>query len=461
MSTILVIDDEKSIRDMLAIMLKRAGYHVSLAENGKTAINAINKNVFDLVISDIRLPDITGIEILKHCKKVSPETDFILITAFASQETAVDAVKNGATDYIYKPFDIDDLRIRVHNCISKKKLERENVYLKRSVERQHQFENIIGASQKMQIIFDLVRKISATNSTILISGESGTGKELVAKAIHYNSPRKDGSFISINCGAMPENLLESELFGHVKGAFTGAIQNKKGLFEVADRGTLLLDEIGEMNQGMQVKLLRALQEKRVRPVGGTEEIPVDVRVVAATNQDMQKAVESGKFREDLFYRINVIPIKIPPLRDRKDDIRLLAEHFIKKYSQEMGKNIQHLSAEALSCLENYEWPGNVRELENAIERAFALEHSETINVENLPEKISHVPQHMEWPLFRIPEKGLDLEGHVEQIRKEALLEALKRCNGVQKEAAKLVRMSFRSFRYYAKKYKLTKAMALR
>ncbi len=446
---------------MLAIMLKKSGYHVSLAENGKTAINAINKNVFDLVISDIRLPDANGIEILKHCKKVSPETDFLLITAFASQETAVEAVKNGAADYIYKPFDIDDLKIKINNCISKKKLERENVYLKRSVERQMQFENIIGVSPKMQMLFDLVRKVSVTNSTILVAGESGTGKELVAKAIHYNSPRKDGAFVSINCGAMPESLLESELFGHVKGAFTGAIQNKKGLFEVADRGTLLLDEIGEMDQGMQVKLLRALQEKSIRPVGGTQEIPIDVRVIAATNQDMQKAVELGKVREDLFYRINVIPIKIPPLRERKEDIRFLAEHFIKKYSKEMEKNIQRMSPDALSCLENYDWPGNVRELENAIERAIALEHSDTITPESLPERVSHVPQQLEWTLFRIPERGIDLEGHLEQIRKEALLEALKKCNGVQKEAAKLVRMSFRSFRYYAKKYKLTKSMALR
>ncbi len=461
MSTILVIDDEKSIRDMLAIMLKRQGYHVSLAEDGKTAINAINRNVFDLVISDIRLPDINGIEILKHSKTVSPETDFILITAFASQETAVEAVKNGASDYIYKPFDIDDLKIKVQKCISKKRLERENIFLKRSVERQMQFENIIGSSPKMQMIFDLIRKISGTNTTILITGESGTGKELVAKAIHYNSLRKDGSFVSINCGAMPDSLLESELFGHVKGAFTGAVLNKKGLFEVADRGTLLLDEIGEMNQGMQIKLLRALQEKRIRPVGGTEEIPVDVRLLAATNQDLQKAVESGKVREDLFYRINVIAIHIPPLRERKEDIRLLAEHFLKKYSTAIGNKAAKVSPEALKYMENYDWPGNVRELENAIERAIALSTSELITQEGLPEKVTHLPQPLDTTLFRIPERGLDLEGHLEQLRKEALIEALRRCNGVQKEAAKLVRMSFRSFRYYAKKYQLTKAMALR
>ena len=446
---------------MLSIMLKRQGYHVSVAENGKTALNAINKNVFDLVISDIRLPDMTGIDILKHSKKTSPETDFILITAFASQETAVEAVKNGAADYVYKPFDIDDLKIKIANCISKKKLERENIFLKRSVERQLQFENIIGVSPKMQIIFDLVRKISSTSSTILIAGESGTGKELFAKAIHYNSLRKDGPFVSVNCGAMPESLLESELFGHVRGAFTGAVLNKKGLFEVADRGTLLLDEIGEMHQGMQVKLLRALQEKSIRPVGGTEEIPIDVRVIAATNQDLQKAVESGKLREDLFYRINVIPLRIPPLRERKEDIRLLVDHFIKKYFKEMGRNISRITPEAMKYLENYDWPGNVRELENAVERALALEPSDIITLESLPEKVTHLPQQSDGAAFRIPDYGLDLEGHLEQIRKEALIEALRRCNGVQKEAAKLVRMSFRSFRYYAKKYKLTKAMALR
>ena len=460
MSTILVIDDEKSMRDFLAIMLKKEGYQVSLAEDGKTAFHRINKNVYDVVISDIRLPDTNGIEILKHCKKISPDTDFILITAYASTETAVEAVKIGAADYVYKPFDIDELRIIINRCISKRRLERENVYLKKSVERQLQFENIIGSSPRMQIIFELVRKISGANSTILITGESGTGKELVAKAIHINSLRKDNTFVFINCGAMPESLLESELFGHVKGAFTGAIQNKKGLFEAADKGTLLLDEIGEMSQGMQVKLLRALQEKSIRPVGGTEEIPIDVRVIAATNQDLQKAVEEGKVREDLYYRINVIGIKIPPLRERKEDIRLLAEHFVRKYSQEMSKAATRLTAESMKCLENYDWPGNVRELENAIERAIALETSDVISPESLPEKITHLPQRGDWTSFRIPDRGIDLEGHIEQIRREILVEALRRCNGVQKEAAKFVGMSFRSFRYYAKKYHLTKSILL-
>ncbi|HJZ13272.1 MAG TPA: sigma 54-interacting transcriptional regulator, partial [Acidobacteriota bacterium] len=309
-------------------------------------------------------------------------------------------------------------------------------------------------------IFDLIRKVSITNSTILITGESGTGKELVAKAIHYNSLRKDEAFISINCAAMPESLLESELFGHVKGAFTGAVQNKKGLFEVADRGTILLDEIGEMSMGMQVKLLRTLQERCVRPVGGTEEIPADVRVIASTNQDLQKSVEDGKFREDLFYRVNVIPIKIPPLRDRKEDILPLAEHFLKKYSH-VNTPVMRISTEAMKYLENYEWPGNVRELENAIERAMALELSGMITPASLPEKITLLPQQHEWPAFKLPKDGIDLEGHIEQIRKEYLIEALRACNGVQKEAAKFVGMSFRSFRYYAKKYQLTKAIALR
>lgn len=448
------------MRDFLAIMLKKEGYQVHLADNGKTALNAINKNVFDVVICDIRLPDIGGIEILKHCKKVSPETDFILITAYASTETAVDAVKMGASDYIFKPFDIDQIKIKINQCISKKKLERENVYLKRSVEKHFQFENIIGHSPKMQIIFDLIRKISNTSSTILITGESGTGKELVSKAIHFNSLRKDQSFISINCGAMPENLLESELFGHVKGAFTGAVQSKKGLFEVADKGTLLLDEIGEMSQGMQVKLLRTLQEKTIRPVGGTQEIPIDVRVIASTNQDLQKAVSDSKFREDLFYRVNVIPITIPALRERKEDILPLAEHFVKEYSQKMQKSIFRISVEAMNTMENYDWPGNVRELENAIERAIALEISDVITVESLPEKITHLPQRGDNDLFHLPEDGIDLEGHIEQIRKAILIEALRRSNGVQKEAAKIVGMSFRSFRYYAKKYRLTKTMML-
>jgi len=461
MSLILVIDDEKSMRDFLAIMLKKEGYQVHLAENGKTALNTINKNVYDVVISDIRLPDIDGIEILKQCKKISPETDFILITAYASTETAVEAVKMGASDYIYKPFDIDEMKIILNRCISKKMLERENVFLKKTVERQLQFENIIGQGPRMQNIFDLIRKISNTSTTILITGESGTGKELVAKAIHYNSLRKDHSFVSINCAAMPESLLESELFGHVKGAFTGAIQNKKGLFEVADKGTLLLDEIGETSLGMQVKLLRALQERSIRPVGGTGETAIDVRVIAATNQDLQKAVQEGRFREDLFYRVNVIPIKIPPLRERSEDIHFLAEHFVKKYSQEMGRPTLRISADAMKHLENYDWPGNVRELENAMERAIALETSDVIRPESLPEKISHLPQRHETDVFHIPENGIDLEGHIEQIRKEILIEALRRNNGVQKDAAQFVGMSFRSFRYYAKKYRLTKTIALR
>lgn len=461
MSTILVIDDEKSMRDFLAIMLKKEGYQVQLAENGRTGLNAINKNVFDVIISDIRLPDLDGLELLRQTKKISPDTDFILITAYASTETAVEAVKIGAADYIYKPFDIEEMKIIINRCISKKKLERENVYLKKTVERQFQFENIIGHSPKMQNIFDLIRKISNTNSTILITGESGTGKGILAKAIHYNSLRKDHSFISINCGAMPESLLESELFGHVKGSFTGAVHNKKGLFEVADKGTLLLDEIGETSQAMQVKLLQALQEKTIRPVGGTEEIAVDVRVIAATNQDLQRGVQEARFREDLYYRINVIPIKIPPLRERKEDTHPLAEGFLRKFAKEMNKNITRISPEAMKCLENYDWPGNVRELENAVERAIALEVSDVITVESLPEKVSRLPQRGEIDALRLPQDGIDLEGHIEQIRKEILIEALRRSKGVQKEAAKFVGMSFRSFRYYAKKYRLTKTMALR
>jgi two-component system response regulator PilR (NtrC family) len=460
MSRILVVDDEKSMRDFLYIMLKKEGYQVSLAEDGKTAIGSINKNFFDVVVSDIRLPDSNGIEILKHCKQVSPATDVVLITAYASTETAVEAVKIGAADYIFKPFDIDELKIKIRKCISSKTLELQNIYLKKTVEKEIQFGNMIGQSPKMIMIFDLIGKIANTSSTILITGESGTGKELVAKAIHYNSLRKDNSFVSINCGAMPENLLESELFGHVKGAFTGAVQNKKGLFEVADHGTLLLDEIGEMSPGMQVKLLRTLQEKTIRPVGGTEEIPVDVRVIASTNQNLQRSVEEGKFREDLFYRVNVIPINIPPLRERKEDIHLLAEHFLKKYCLEMAKGAR-LTPEAMKYLENYDWPGNVRELENAVERALALEVSGVITPESLPEKISHLPQRTDLMPFKMPKDGLDLEAHLEQIRKEYLLEALRLNNGIQKEAARFVGMSFRSFRYYAKKYQLTKAIPVR
>src|SRR5689334_20559096 len=365
---ILVVDDERSMRELLAIVLRREGYEVLLAENGKTAIATLEKEPVDILISDIKMPDLSGVDVLRAAKRVDQDILGIMITAFASTETAVEAMRLGACDYLSKPFDVDLLRMKVREKIESRQLRQENVLLKRTLGLTHQFSNIVGRSESMLSVFKMIETVARTNSTILLTGESGTGKGLVAQAIHFNSLRRDKPMVSLNCGAMPETLLESELFGHMRGAFTGADQNKKGLLEVAERGTVFLDEIGEMSAVMQVKLLRVLQERRFRRVGGLEELTADIRVIAATNQDLTKAVAEGRFREDLYYRINVIPIALPPLRERREDIPLLAEHFLGKYSEQMGKPIAGIAHEALDLLVHHDWPGNIRELENVLER---------------------------------------------------------------------------------------------
>jgi two-component system response regulator PilR (NtrC family) len=378
-----------------------------------------------------------------------------MITAFASTETAVDAMRLGACDYLSKPFDVDLLKMKVREKIENRQLRQENVLLKRTLGLAHQFSNIIGRSDAMLDVFKMIQTVARTNSTILLTGESGTGKGLVAQAIHFHSLRREKPMVSLNCGAMPENLLESELFGHMRGAFTGAEANKKGLLEVAEKGTVFLDEIGEMSAVMQVKLLRVLQERRFRRVGGLEELTADIRVIAATNQDLSKAVVDGRFREDLFYRINVIPIALPPLRERREDIPLLAEHFLAKYAGQMEKEITGVSREAMDLLLHYEWPGNIRELENALERAVALEATPTVLPDSLPATIrgdSHRPPAA--PAEPLPESGFDLEAHVQEIERGYIAEALKKAGGVQVKAADLLGMSFRSFRYYVKKYNL-------
>jgi two-component system response regulator PilR (NtrC family) len=453
---ILVVDDEQSMRDFLSIMLKKEGYAVLAADRGSRVGDILKKEVVDLIISDIRMPDITGIDVLRITKEIAPETMVILITAYASTKTAIQALKMGAYDYIIKPFDVDEVKLIVKNALDKKRLEEENIYLKAELQEKYQFENMVGASAKMLQVFEMIKRVADTNSTVLIHGPSGTGKELVAKAIHFNSQRRNNQFVSISCGAMPEPLLESELFGHMKGAFTGAHSNKKGLFEIADKGTLLLDEIGELSMSMQVKLLRVLQEKQFRRVGGTEEMSVDVRIVAATNRDLQKMVHESTFREDLFYRINVIPIKVPPLKERKEDIRILAQYFLEKYNNEIGGEVKKISEEALTLLEQYDWPGNVRELENVIERAVALEVTDVILPERLSEKIIHGTEDPEamLPKARIPDVGIDLEAYLDGIKKDYIRQALETTNGVQKKAADLLKMSFRSFRYYVKKFNL-------
>ncbi len=449
---LLIVDDEASLRDFLGIVFEEEGWSVEAAPTLADARAAIQKNEPDLVLCDLMLPDGSGIDILREIKAQNPSIAVIMITAHTSTKSAVDALKAGAFDYIAKPFDIEELKIIVRKAVEQKELEDENLHLRTALEEKFTFANIIGKSAKMQEIFSIVQRIAKTMSTVLISGESGTGKELIARAIHYNSGRR-GKFVSINCGALPETLLESELFGHERGAFTGAIREKRGLFQEADRGTIFLDEIGETTTAMQIKLLRVLQDRVVRKVGGNLETTVDVRVIAATNRDLNDLISKGQFREDLFYRINVIPIELPPLRQRKEDIPLLVEHFIGKYSDNMGVPHKNISTDAVRAIEKYPWPGNVRELENVVERMIALESSDVLTTKSLPEHVllgGRIPD----ASFELPPEGISLQDHLEAIGKIFMLKALERTGGVQTQAAELLRMSFRSFRYYAKKYDL-------
>ena len=449
---LLIVDDEASLRDFLTIVFEEEGWQVEAAGSLAEARASIARREPDLVLCDVMVPDGSGLDLLREVKGHDPSIAFIMITAHTSTKAAVEALKTGAFDYIAKPFDIEELKIIVRKAVERKELEDENLHLRTALEERFTFANIIGKSAKMQEIFSIVQRIAKTNSTVLISGESGTGKELIARAVHYNSGRR-GKFVSINCGALPETLLESELFGHERGAFTGAIREKRGLFQEADRGTIFLDEIGETSLGMQIKLLRVLQERVVRKVGSNVENQVDVRVIAATNRDLADSIQKGTFREDLFYRINVIPIELPPLRNRKEDIPVLTEHFIAKFSAALGIAHKRISSDAMRAMEKYHWPGNVRELENVVERMIALETSEVLTTKSLPEHVllgGRIPD----ATFDLPPDGLSLQDHLEAIGKIFMLKALERSGGVQTQAAELLRMSFRSFRYYAKKYDL-------
>jgi two-component system, NtrC family, response regulator PilR len=450
---ILIVDDERSIREVLEIFLKKEGFSVTSASNGLEGLNQVKASDFDLIISDIKMPDMSGIDLLRELRTTGFNGQVILLTAFATAETAIQALKMGAFDYILKTENfIEELKVVVRNALESRWLREENTYLKREFKKVHGMGNLIGKSKNMQELFKMIEVVSATNSTVLITGESGTGKELVAKAIHLNSPRAEEAFVSVNCGAFTETLLESELFGYVRGAFTGAATNKKGLFEVADKGTIFLDEVGDTSLAMQVKLLRVLQERTLRRVGGTEEIPIDVRIISATNRDLAEMVAENQFREDLFYRISVIPLELPPLRYRRDDIPLLADHFLSRLNSSMGKRIERISDEALKKLESYEWPGNVRELENALERAFILETSTELSDRNIPDSMTTNSKMR--PMANFPDEGFDLEIYVEGLQKGFLEEALRRTNGVQVKAAELLRMSYRSFRHYMQKYNI-------
>ncbi|MEQ1573852.1 MAG: sigma-54 dependent transcriptional regulator [Vicinamibacterales bacterium] len=464
---ILVVDDEASMRQWLQIALKKDGYDVLTAQSGREALELLRHpdRKVHLLLSDIRMPDMSGVDVLREVKAVDRDVIVFMMTAFASTDTAVEAMRLGALDYFTKPFNIDELRLKVSQHLEARRIRDENVLLKRALKTRHEFSSMIGRSGPMLEVFKMVETIAQTSSTVLVTGESGTGKDLVARAIHYNSTRRDQPFVALNCGAVPETLLESELFGHMRGAFTGADANKKGLIEAAERGTIFLDEIGEMNAAMQVKLLRVLQERRFRPLGGTAEVLADIRVIAATNQDLQKMVGEGRFREDLFYRIHVIPVQLPPLRDRREDIALLAEHFLEKYSALMDKQVRSISRESMALLEAYTWPGNVRELENVIERSVALEQTPAVLPETLPTYIrsgdaaprsvgrATVPLPVTGALPDLGE-GFDLEARGEDFYRHYIALALERAGGVQVKAAEMLGMSFRSFRYYAKKFNL-------
>jgi two-component system response regulator PilR (NtrC family) len=459
MAHLLIVDDERSICELLEITFRKEGHRVEVASSGEAARRKIESQIFDIIISDIRMPDTSGVEILKFARETTPSSVFLLITGVPTVETAIAAVNAGADRYVIKDHElVDQLRRAVRQVDDNLKLKKEAGYLRRELHRLTGQDNIIGKSAKLRAIFDLIQTVGPQVSRVLITGESGTGKELVARAIHEHSPRAQRPFITIDCGAFPETLLESELFGYVKGAFTGANDNRPGLFQAATGGTLFMDEIGNMPLSMQVKLYRVLQEGKVRPLGSTEESEVDVRVIAATNKDLEKEIAEGRFREDLFYRLSVIPIHVPPLRERRDDIPLLARAFLERFRKSMEKTVEGIEPEAMRLLETYDWPGNVRELENTLERCVALETGPRISVTALPEKIVRAAQA---PAFEaaasngkpsIPKGGMDLEMKIQDMEKGYLLEALRLSNGVGTRAAELLKMTYSSFRHYSKKY---------
>ncbi len=443
---------------MLDIALRKDGHKVETVNSGDAAKKKIDAAIYDVIVSDIKMPNTDGIEVLRYARNVSPDSAFLLITAVDDLEAAVQALKTGgASDYIRKgPALVDDIKVAIHNALERASLRRQNFAYKRDAAARNSLDNIVGDSSAMDRLKRTIRTVASTNSTILVFGESGTGKELVARAVHACSARAAEPFVSINCGAFPETLLESELFGYVKGAFTGASHNKRGLFEVADGGTIFLDEISETSLSMQVKLLRVLQERKVRPVGGTEEIEIDVRVIAATNKDLDKLVSENAFREDLYYRLNVIPVVVPPLRERREDIPLLANHFLKKYSPAAGKNIHRIGSRSLDRLQHYDWPGNVRQLENTIERSVALESGDELNADVPLERAkNHANGNGNGNgQVAVPAEGIDMESYVADIEKNMLLEALRKSGGVQTRAAEMLKLSYRSFRHLMKKYEL-------
>ncbi len=459
---VLVVDDSPEIRISMAEVLKTRGFSVETASDGQEAMEILDKRFFDIVLTDLAMPRKTGMDLLKYLTETSPETICILITGYGSIQGAVEALKLGAYDYLCKPIKPDEVMILIDKALEIREIRRENVSLKRELKNRYGFDNIVGTSKPMQQVFGLIEKVADTESTILITGESGTGKELIAHAIHYASDRRDRPFIPVNCAAIPEELLESELFGHEKGAFTHAIKTRIGRFELANKGTIFLDEIGEMSPSLQVKLLRVLQERKFERVGGVNTISVDIRIVAATNIDLEAAVRDGKFREDLYYRLNVIPIHVPPLRERRGDIPLLVKHFLKKFCKGKRQCVEGITDEAMEILAYYEWPGNVRELENIVERLVILANGPVITKDDLPEQIlqnvsGSLGRPLPGSLFEMPEEGMSLSKAVEELEKRLILQALEKTGGIKNRAAKLLQMNRTTLIEKMKKLKLMKS----
>ena len=446
---LLVVDDEPSMREFLEILLAQEGYQVATAASGEEGLKIYRQLEPDLILTDVKMPGMSGLDLIREIHALDAAIPIIAITAYASADDAIRAVREGAYDYLSKPFQIEDLRIIIRNALEARRLRRENVELRRSIDEQHRFGEIVGKSPQMDEVFNLISRIAPSKANVLIIGESGTGKELVARAIHKDSGRSDRPFVTVNCTAIPENLLESEMFGHMKGSFTGAVANKQGLVEAAHTGTLFLDEVGDISLAIQAKLLRFLQDRGSRRVGGTDEKKIDVRIIAATNKKLEKEMQEGNFREDLYYRLNVIRIRLPPLRERDEDIPLLMDHFLKKFAAEQGKNIRKVSSLVMRVLCNYHYPGNVRELENIIERCVTLEQSDQLTAENLPPKLIEGTQDTTRPLTEtgIPHDGIDLNHTLDNVERDLINRALGITGGNRSRAARLLGISFRSLRY--------------
>ena len=454
MFRVLVVDDEESMRHMLSIILKKEGYDIVCAEGGEQALKILGKDEFDFAICDIKMPGVDGVDFLKRLKTeqdIISQPTIVMMSAYGTIDMAIECMRLGAYDYISKPFKADEMILTLKKAEERERLKSENLRFKQALQAEYNFKNIIAKSHQMIEIFQLIKKVADYNTTVLLTGGSGTGKELVARALHYNGNRRDKSFIAVNCGAIPENLLESELFGHVKGAFTDAVRNKNGLFEEADGGTIFLDEIGELPKDLQVKLLRVIQEGELRRVGDSKSRKIDVRIIAATAKDLMEEIKKGNFREDLFYRLNVVPIKIPPLRERQGDIPLLVNHFIERYAKKFGKAVKGISDMAMNLLISYAWPGNVRELENIIERAVILEDTEVIREENLP-----FTKKTGQSLYQIEElsNGLSIKKAEEELEKTLIRKALEMTNGNKTKAAHLLEISHRALIYKIKEFGL-------